>query len=183
MLAFDAVLSCEPDSIILGMSAETFWDGNGGTDTLCKRLEDCAGEPVTMGSDASIAALRAYRGIKNIAVITPYMPTGDEQVVRFFSDYGFNVVDLKELKCPSLVAIAQVSGDALRLVLRQIDSDKVEAIMQCGTNLCVAAVAAEGERWLAKPVIAINTATYWHALRSNGITNKIPGYGSLLANY
>jgi maleate isomerase len=32
-------------------------------------------------------------------------------------------------------------------------------------------------------VIAINTATYWHALRRIGITDKIDGFGRLLLEY
>ena len=33
---------------------------------------------------------------------------------------------------------------------------------------------------LGKPVIAINTATYWHALRAQGINDKVAGFGNLL---
>ena len=38
-------------------------------------------------------------------------------------------------------------------------------------------LAAAAEMWLGKPVIAINTATYWHALRQNKIADKILGLG------
>ena len=48
----------------------------------------------------------------------------------------------------------------------------VDAVVQCGTNLGFAAMAAQAELWLEMPVIAINTATYWHALRSEGIADK-----------
>ena len=41
-------------------------------------------------------------------------------------------------------------------------------------------IAAEGEKWLGKPVISANAATYWHALRTNGITDQVPGQGTLL---
>jgi maleate isomerase len=34
---------------------------------------------------------------------------------------------------------------------------------------------------LAKPVLAINTATFWWALRRNGIADRIDGFGSLLS--
>ena len=37
--------------------------------------------------------------------------------------------------------------------------------------------------YLGKPVIAINTATYWHALRTCGIHDKKAGFGSLLEHY
>ena len=32
-------------------------------------------------------------------------------------------------------------------------------------------------------VIAINTATYWHALRAMGIDDKVPGFGRLLLEH
>ena len=34
-------------------------------------------------------------------------------------------------------------------------------------------LADEAERWLGKPVIAINAATWWMALRDNGINDKL----------
>ncbi|HAE50058.1 MAG TPA: arylmalonate decarboxylase, partial [Tistrella mobilis] len=39
------------------------------------------------------------------------------------------------------------------------------------------------ETWLGKPVIAINTAIFWHALRAQGIDDRIDGWGSLLLKY
>jgi maleate isomerase len=41
-------------------------------------------------------------------------------------------------------------------------------------------LAAAAELWLGKPVLAINAATYWHALRSNGMREPIAGFGRLL---
>ena len=55
--------------------------------------------------------------------------------------------------------------------------------MQVGTNLAMAALAASAEAWLGKPVIAINTATYWHALRANGILDRRCGFGRLLEEF
>ena len=34
-----------------------------------------------------------------------------------------------------------------------------------------------------KPVLAVNTCTYWHALRSLGIDDKIDGFGSLMLEH
>lgn len=47
----------------------------------------------------------------------------------------------------------------------------------------MAEVAAMAELWLDKPVVAINTATYWYALRQYGIKDRIHGWGSLLAEH
>jgi maleate isomerase len=181
MVAADRVITCHPDYVIMGMSAETFWDGLDGSIELQKRMEERCGVGVAMGSDACQAALRAYGDIKRISVVTPYMPVGDENVRKFFTDCGFEVVNLKGLKCASPVLIAHVSEQELRDAIIEVDGPDVEAIVQVGTNLAMARVAAMAEFWLDKPVLAINTATYWWALRQNGIEDKVQGYGSLLA--
>ena len=46
-----------------------------------------------------------------------------------------------------------------------MNSDRVDALVQVGTNLSMVGLADEAERWLHKPVIAINAATWWMALR------------------
>ena len=57
------------------------------------------------------------------------------------------------------------------------------ALIQFGANLPMAAIADEAERWLGKPVIPVNTATYWHALRSEGIDDRMDGHTALLSRF
>ena len=182
--ALEAVLTCDPDYVVLGMSAETFWDGLDGAKDLQRKLDKVAQRGVCMGSDACQAALRAYgSGIKRLGIITPYMPVGDRQVHRFFTECGFEVMNLLGLKCKSPVLIAHESKRRLRDAIVEVNHGKVDAIVQVGTNLAMAEVAAIAEFWLDKPAIAINTATYWYALRQYGIKDKVYGWGSLLAEH
>jgi maleate isomerase len=181
--AIEQVMTCAPDYLILGMSSETFWDGLEGSMRLRQKVEATAGVKVAMGSDASQAALKQLGGIKRIGVITPYMPVADEQVRRFFTDCGFEIVRLKGLRCESPVAIAHVSERTLRDAILEVNGPDVDAIVQVGTNLIMARLAGIAEFWLDKPVVAINTATYWHALRENGIDDKRDGFGSLLLRF
>jgi len=183
MAAIDRVMTCEPDHLIMGMSSETFWDGPEGSERLRERVEERAGIEVTMGSDASRQALQQYGDIKRIGVVTPYMPVADLQVRRFFVDCGFEVVRLKGLRCESPVSIAHVSERELRDAIFEIDGPDIEAVIQVGTNLAMGRLAGIAEFWLDKPVLAINTATYWWALRRNGIADKIDGFGSLLLEH
>jgi maleate isomerase len=111
------------------------------------------------------------------------MPVGDAQVRRFFEDCGFEIVSLKGLKCGSPVQIAHVTEKQLRNAIVEVDDSAVEAIVQVGTNLAMARLAGIAEFWIDKPVIAINTAIYWHALRQSGVTDRVPGFGSLLGEY
>lgn len=183
MDAVDRVMTCKPDYMIMGMSAETFWDGLDGSRKLRERVEDRAGVKLAMGSDACQEALRQYGNIKRIGVITPYMPVGDQNVIKFFEDCGFEVAALKGLKCKSPTLIAHVSERELRDAIIEVNKPDVQAIVQVGTNLAMARLAGIAEFWLDKPVIAINTATYWWAMRQNGITDKVHGFGSLLEKF
>ncbi|HZO00836.1 MAG TPA: hypothetical protein VFB93_06525 [Burkholderiales bacterium] len=182
--ALEAALTCDPDYVVLGMSSETFWDGVKGSSALHKKLVKTAKRGVAMGSDACRAALRAYgRRIRRLGVVTPYMPVGDRQVVRFFTECGYDVVNLIGLKCKSPTLIAHESKKTLRDAILRVNEGNVDAVVQVGTNLAMAELAASAEFWLDKPVIAINTATYWYALRDYGIKDKIYGWGSLLAEH
>lgn len=183
MDSVDSVMTCSPDYLVMGMSAETFWDGLDGSVQLQNKIEARAGVKVAMGSDACQAALRCYGDIRRIAVITPYMPVGDRQVDKFFTDCGFEVTAIKGLKCTSPMLIAHTSEQTLRDCIIELNDPSVEAIVQVGTNLAMARLAGIAEFWIDKPVIAINTATYWYALRQYGITDKVQGFGSLLAEH
>jgi maleate isomerase len=169
MPALEAALTCEPDHVVLGMSSETFWDGLKGSVLLRKKLERVARRGVAMGSDACRAALRAYgRGVRRLGV---------------FGDCGYEIVNLLGLKCRSPVRIAHVSRETLREAILRVDRGRVDAVVQVGTNLAMAGLAGIAESWLGKPVIAINTATYWYALRQYGIKDRMPGWGSLLSEH
>jgi maleate isomerase len=76
-----------------------------------------------------------------------------------------------------------VTEAELRDAIVALDGPDVDAVVQVGTNLPAARVAGQAEFWLGKPVVALNTATYWHALRENGIQDKVQGFGRLLADF
>ena len=55
--------------------------------------------------------------------------------------------------------------------------------MQCGTNLSTIDIFPTLELWLEKPLIPINVATVWHALRACGVPDQITGKGRLLEEF
>jgi len=181
--AIDGILACSPAAIAVAMSAETFWEGTLDVNALQAHLESRAHVKVILGAQACLAAIQRYGGVRRIALITPYMPAGDAQVRRSFTDSGFEVVNLLGLKCNSPLLMAHEPPERLRRAVREVDDPSVELILQVGTNLAFAKVAAEAEGWLGKPVLAVNTCMYWHALRSLGIEDKIEGFGSLLVEH
>ncbi len=180
--ACERVLTCEPDYMVMGMSAETFWGGVEGNREFVRQIKGITGLEVATGAEACERALNLF-GARRIGVVTPYQPVGDSNVVRFFSEIGFDVLAIEGLRCPTAVSIAHVTPGELRRALIEVDSPEVDALVQCGTNLSMVGLADEAERWLGKPVIAINAATWWMALRDNGIHDKIHGRGTLLREH
>jgi maleate isomerase len=180
--AIERVMTCEPDYMVMGMSAETFWDGLEGNRQFAERIRAASGVGVATGAEACERALEIFNA-RRIGVVTPYQPIGDANVVKFFADLGVEVTRIVGLKCPTAVSIAHVTEDRLRTALREVDGDDVDALVQCGTNLSMVGLADEAERWLGKPVIAINAATWWLALRDNGIDDKVYGCGRLLREH
>jgi maleate isomerase len=181
-LAVASVLTAEPDYLVMGMSAETFWGGVDGNKQFHDHLEKVSGLQVTTGAAACESALKAV-GARRIGVVTPYQKVGDDNVVRFFTELGFDVVAIKGLRRPTAVSIAETSEDTLREAILEVNAPEVDAIIQAGTNLSMVRLADEAERWLGKPVLAINAVTWWHALRANGVEDKLYGFGNLLRHF
>ena len=176
------VMTCEPDYLVMGMSSETFWGGKQGNEEFTRRIEEWSGLKIATGADACNRALAIFNA-KKLGIVTPYQPIFDEQVRRFFTECGYDVVALEGLKCPTAVSIAQVTEDTLRQALLKVNRPDVDALVQVGTNLSMVRLADEAERWLGKPTIAVNAAIFWHALRENGITDQMRGFGALLRDY
>jgi maleate isomerase len=180
--AIDVLRTCEMDYMIMGMSAATFWNGREGAAQYIKMMEDRAQVKVSCGSFGTEAALNLYKA-KRIAFLSPYFEVANKEVRRFYSDCGFTVVRDICLERPSPVQIAHTTDEICRQTLKKLDGDDVDAIVQVGTNLSMIRLAAAAEIFLGKPVIAINTATYWHALRAQGINDKVAGFGNLMEHH
>ena len=180
--AVDSAMSCEPDHVVLGISVETFWGGLAASRKLNAELEAHTKLGVTGGAESCAAAF-AKLGVKRVAVLTPYFPVGDKNVQQFFEESAFPVVRIKGLKCASPVLIAHMQPADLRAAVEELDGDDVDAVIQVGTNLAFGALAAKMEAERNKPILAINTAIYWRALRKNGIADRMAGWGSLLERH
>lgn len=176
------VMTCLPDCLVMGMSAPTFWGGLEGAQRFSEKIEKLSGLKISMGSEACSEALTRL-GAKRIAVFTPYQPIMREQIVRYFDECGFEVVRYKDLRCPSATSIAEVRPEELRQVLLELNGSDIDAIVQCGTNLSMVRLAADAQGWFQKPVIAINTATLWHAYRKNLFDDRLYGFGSLMSEH
>ncbi|MCP5186940.1 MAG: Asp/Glu racemase [Pseudomonadales bacterium] len=182
-IALRNVLSAEVSHIMLGMSAETFWGGEEGSILFEQGIREHIGDVgLTTGAAAAREALDCF-GAKTLSVITPYPPVGDANVRQYFEEIGFEVRHVRGLNRPSATAIAETSIQEVLQAVRDVDDDGVDAIVQCGTNLSTVDLFPTLEHTLQKPLIPINVATVWHALRACGVHDRITGRGRLLEEF
>ena len=180
--ATDQVKTAGIDCLVMAVALEAFWGGVAQSEAMKEQLAEYAGVPVLLGSDAVASALDAF-GAKSIAVLTPHMPKGDDEIRKWLEEKGFTVKRLKGLQCASPRAIAQVPQHQIRQELEALNGDDVDALVQVGTNLAGAAVAADLEKQIGKPVISINTVSAWAALRTSGIADRVTGRGRILEEH
>lgn len=178
-----SVMTCKPDHLVVGVSIEAIWGGREGSRKVAERIARHCDVGMTLASDAVPAGLKALGAGKRVALVCPYRDPGVVQVRQFLAECGYEVVRARGIphELPSL--LAHIPKLELIRELKRIDGDDIDAIVQFGANIAFAGVAAEAERWLEKPVLAVNTAMYWHALRTNGITDVVEGFGSLLERH
>lgn len=176
--AIDQVMTAGVDTLIMGVALEAFWGGPDGSRDLRARLEDHAGVPVILGSDAVAEGLRAF-GATRIAVLTPHMPKGDDEVRGWLESSGFEVRRLTGLQCGAPREIAEVPEARIRDELLSLDGPDIDALVQVGTNLAGARVCVEVEDRIDKPALSINVVSVWSALRRAGIDDRLPDRGRL----
>ena len=181
--AIDRVMTCKPDCLANGLSLEAFWDGLEGSLDVVKKIENDYGIKCSMGNNAILEALKTLNIKSRISIITPHKPLGDKKVKEFFSQAGYEVIDLFSFNINKPADICHVTKSELIKAIQKANRKNPEAIVQVGTGLAMATVAATAWEWLSKPVIAINTSIFWHALRTNNINDKINGFGPLLENF
>ena len=181
--ACERVLTCEPDYMVMGMSAETFWDGVEGNRAFKQQINDITGLDVATGAEACERALQLY-GARRIGVVTPYQPIGDENVrqvlrrarLRGRRDQGPQVPDRgRRSRTSPRPSCATRSSRSTRPTSTRSSS----AAPTCAWPSSPTRPSAGSD----KPVIAINAATWWMALRDNGIDDQLHGYGSLLRDH
>jgi len=171
---------------VLGISALSVWGGTPqwGED-LKARIRKVAGFdiPVALASDAVVAGLRLHGVKKRIAIMEPYYPAIEPRLKGVLGAYGYEIVRFNHMRGKNPAGYSILSAQDMIQAIKSIDGPDIEAIVQFGANLPFAKLADEAERWLGKPVIGVNVATYWHACRMNGIEDKMYGHTQLFSRF
>jgi len=180
--AINRIMQVAPDIILLGHSHDSFAGGLAGAERFQTDLSEQAGVPVVVPSLAFTAAL-AVLAATDIAILSPYLSADDALVRDFFEDAGCRVHMVVALQYDTAYAIAATEPAVIRETFGKLSGERIDAVLQVGTNLPAARIAAEAEAELGKPVLSVNTVGYWHTLRRLGIRDRLSGFGCLFSGH
>jgi maleate isomerase len=173
-------LGCWPDLIAVGNSIEMRdWSGER-QERHREILQTAVGDKqLVLGGDATLAALHAIKA-KRVSVLSPMHQRYSNSVRAFYTEMGFDVVSDHCLQVQVPEDIIKVPDQAIFDIFEEMDRPDIDALLHVGGALSVVPLIDELEKKHGKPVISVNAATYWMALRKLGIKDKITGFGKLL---
>jgi maleate isomerase len=179
--ALERVLECEPHVIAHGHSVHSFRGTIETAGAEVAKLEAFCERPFVTPSISVIKGLEAIGRPRRIGVLTPYWPPAGEMVANFFISAGYETVSVVNMQVKGPTNVAKIPYTDTLAAFARLDRPEVEAFVHVGTALPVTAITEQIESTYGKPLIGVNVATYWAALRAAGVNDRIRGFGRLLA--
>ena len=181
----DSGLLARPQYFIMGCSLEHMLVGLDAIRANMAEVETYS--PLSWASwhEAVQAALHCYR-VKRIGILTPWETLGNTSAIRMYEDMGVEVAASVGLSCAHIQHIAHLPDAAKEkavLELLATKENKLDAVVQCGTNMSMTAVMEKLEPRIGIPIFGINATLLWYALRENGFTAPVQHAGRLLREF
>ncbi len=166
------------DCVVYGCTSGTIISGY---DNIKKKIN--IAKPDALVTAPSTAALNALKkkNINKISIVTPYIKSVNDDVVKFFKNNNFDVTSNAYFDIQSDVDIGRVDQDQLFEILSNIDHKNAEALFVSCTSLPVLDIIEKLEKKLNMTVLSSNQALIWETLESINKNNSIKGYGSLFS--
>ncbi len=183
--AVDGALLAEPQYLIMGMSLEHIIGGIEEIRAPMAEIEAYSGLSWATWHDAIQAALQKYNA-KRIGILTPFDKKGNESATQMFEELGFDVISSVGFSCGHALHIAHIPDWAKERAILELlgnDANKLDAVVQCGTNMSLINVTEKLEPVVGIPILGINAVTFWYALRENGFAGALAGAGRLLQEF
>jgi maleate isomerase len=172
-------LGCWPDLIAVGNSVEMrLLTPPQFTDYRARLQEKIGDIPLVTATDATIAALKAV-GAKRVAAISPMSGDYSQSVADYYEGFGFEVPYHAGLQIAQPRDIIRIGYNEAREAFLKLDHDDVDTFLHVGGALGIVDSIEALEQELGRPVVSVNVATYWRALRTLGINDQLTGFGRL----
>jgi maleate isomerase len=156
------------DVVAFGCTSAAAALGSGSVGTMIRRRR-----PGAAATDPLASALAEFttRGVRSIALLSPYPDTVSTRVAAYLSDHGVRVVAGATLRAAGVSrALGRtpanlISPPSILDAVIELGRSGADAVFISCTGLRCAAIIGQAEKSLCKPVICSNQALVEHALR------------------
>ncbi|MBL9128925.1 MAG: hypothetical protein JNL97_14850 [Verrucomicrobiales bacterium] len=131
------------------------------------------------------AALRKF-GARRIGLLSPFDRIGNEHAARMFTELGCEVVASVGFSCSNALHIAHLPDWAKEKAILELlatPENRLDAVVQCGTNMSLLNVTERLEPVIGIPILGINAVLFWYALRENGFDGPLIEGGRLMREF
>ena len=173
-----SLAALSPAVVVLAHTGSSYANGFANEPALIERLAALAKTSAVTAASAIRAALQ-HRGVKRLALATPYPASVSAQGKAYWQAAGFEIAGYHRLENVTNI-YAETEERAYELA-RKADSPAAEAVLLSGTGLPTIGVLQTLEHDLGKLVVSSTQAMLWQALRVAGVQQAVPGFGRLLA--
>lgn len=113
-------------------------------------------------------------------MMSPLSVENSISAVDYYAALGFDIAAATALLVDKSENAVNVPMERVIEAFEEVDGPDIDTQLHVGGSLGIVPLIAElGDRF-KKPVISVNQATYWYALRQLGITDPVPGFSKLM---
>jgi maleate isomerase len=179
ILAAAELLADAKVDVIAWSGTSSGWIGFDADRRLVERIRERTGTAATTAVLA-LNELLALRGIRRLALVTPYTADVQQRIVANYAAQGIEVVAERHLGIRVNHDFALVEPERLRGLMGEVAAAAPQAITTFCTNLRAAPLAESVEAELDIPLLDTVSTTVWGALRAVGADpSAVRGWGRL----
>ena len=171
-----------PHALAFLCNSCSFVRGPGVAREMCKRMERAGGAPATTTTTAQVDALRML-GAKRVAIGAPYREEVTLKLKTYLEESGFAVTSVKCLGFTAEWDIGNAAPSVWYELAMDTNTPDADCVLLACTGIRTAAIIAELEGELKKPVISAPAVTIWRALRLAGYPSMVRNRGVLLEQF
>jgi maleate isomerase len=168
ILAAAELLAHAKVNVIAWNGTSSGWLGFDADERLCDRIEAATG----IRASTSMLALNeilAATGVKRFGLVTPYIDAVQQRIVENYAKLGIACDAERHLGIQDNFAFAEVSPSTLAAMIREVASEKPDAIGVICTNLRAAPLVAALEAETGIPIYDSIATVVWKSLKLAGI--------------
>lgn len=153
------------DVVAYGCTAAGFISGPVGDARLAGELAAITGKPVVTTARSMVLALQESKA-RDIALVTPYMDTVNEQLQAFLIDGGIRVKRFNSFYAANVEQLGRIRSDAVARLARETMDEDCDALFIACAQLPTYGILDELRRQFGRPVLSSNWATTRQAIRA-----------------